>query len=257
MSKANNKDWKLQIIDQLDEFASSIGDNLDQIADYFFADDGQANLTADAMRQFHLSGDFKGGTITAFELGKYFGYWTDNWKKLFHHRGGFEELSEAHSKITETMEGFNLFPKSALPESAHEILMGLLSILSEILDPETLERARANSSKFDSIHDSVMEFIELQPESERSAFRKGYRQAMANEATDSNGNPLAPDKVSTLLPYLRPLARDAGYSAESLQELIDLMCGCQITGSHDGFAKRLQRKKASLRGKGRPKKRPE
>jgi len=257
MSGYNPKNWKWQVVDEIDSFLRRIDPGGEEAWELLLEDEGQMNLLWDAMRPFFPSNRLNlGDELTAIELGRLFGHWRSIWIALLVSNVLRERLAETHRKVVEARDKIDVILNEHLPEAMNGIQTSMVHLLAVTNDPAFLDAIRENDKPFEILSKSVREFAYSQPHEEREAFMTGYGQALSAQAIGENGSAKMPDKLAQLLVFARPFAIRARLVTSDFQEGIDQLAGSPITGHPETFAKRLQRRKASIRGKGRPTKKP-
>jgi hypothetical protein len=253
MIEGKSKDWKMQVVDEIDSFIQRIDPVGKEAWDLLLEDEGQVNLSWDAMRPFFPTNKLKpGDELTAIELGRLFGHWRSLWIALLVSNMLSERLAESHRKVVEARDRIDVILSKHLPDAMNGIQTSMVHLMAVTNDPALLDAIRENDKAFDALSKSVREFVYSQPHDQREAFMTGYGQALSAQTVDENGSAKMPDKLAQLLVFARPFAIRAKLVASDFQERIDQLAGSRITGHPESFAKRLQRRRASLRGKGRP-----
>jgi hypothetical protein len=253
MSTAENKDWKLQVLDALDDFMRRADPEREASSTLLLEDEGQENLWQEAIRSIFPTSQFRrGDALCALELGRLFGHWQCLWKTLIISPVYSEILTASHAQAVELRDKIDSILAERKPEAIKGIETGLFHLLAAITDPAFIPKARENRRKFEGVCDSVMQFAGRQDAGERDEFLSGYREALASSPIDDRGVPKIPNILAMLLAFSRPFAVRAGLSAADFQEGIDQLANANITGNPERFSKHLQRRKASVRGKGRP-----
>lgn len=247
------QDWKWQVVDSLDEFAQDTDPGREQSTQLLLEDDGQINLVIDALKQVFPTSRFRrGDELTALELGRIFGHWCYLWETLISSQTYLAALIEAHAETVNLRDKIDSILAEHLPEAMKGIETGIFHLLAEMNDPAFITSARGRKREFQALRTAVFQLANYQQPSERDPFLKGFGEAIASCPLDENGLPNNPGKLQTLLAVVRPYAVRGGLSSSDFQHAIDELNGSMITGHYDGFAKHLQRRNASLRGKGRP-----
>lgn len=257
MSADAEKDWKWQIVDELDNFVTGIDPDGEGARELLLEDEGQVNLVWDAIKPFFPTNRFKpGDKLTAIELGRFVGHWRNLWIAMIVTKGLRERIAESHNKIVEARNKIDVILVEHLPSALNGIGTSICHILAVTNDPVSIDLIRKKDKDFQTLAASVRQFVYQQPHDEREAFMKGYGQALSAQTIEEDGSPKTPNHLAQLLAFCRPFAIRAELAACDFQEHIEKIAGRRITGHPEAFAKHLQRRKASLRGKGRPAKNP-
>lgn len=257
MSGYDPTDWKWQVIDKIIAFVNSVDPAGDEARDLLLEDEGQVNLAWDALRPLFPTNRFRpGDELTAIDLGRLFGHWRSLWITLTISQFLRERLAASHSVVVGVRDKIDAVLQEGMPEAMKGIQTGIFHLLSAMTDPTQVDAIRKSDKRFEALALAVREMSYCQVAADREAFMKGYGQALTCSPMDEDGSPKMPNKLAQLLMLCRPFAIRAGLAASDFQEGIDFFAGASITGNPEGFAKHLQRRKASLRGKGRPPKKP-
>ncbi len=220
-------------------------------------DEGQVNLAWDALKPLFPTCRFRtGDELTAIELGRLYGHWRSLWIVITVSESIMAKMSETHQMAVEIRNKIDTFCAKHFPDASTGVDAGIFHLLSSTNDPTLIEAIRAKDVQFQSLAFNIREMSYRQPANEREGFMKGFDQAFACVAIDCNGAVCSPDKLAQLLVFCRPFAVRAGLAASDFQEALEFIGGQQTTGTAESFTKRLQRRKASLRRKGRPRAKP-
>lgn len=253
MNMEKGQDWKWQVIDKVIEFIQAVDPGGEEASDLLLEDEGQLHLAWDAMRPLFPTNRFKpGDALTAIELGRLFGHWRSLWIVLTISEVLRTRLAESYLAVTEIRDKIDSILTEHMPEAKQGIQTGVLHLLSVTSDPSLIDAIRNHDKEFEALALSVREMSYVQNAVERENFMKGYGQALSCAPLDESGEIKTPNKLAQLLMFCRPFAIRAGLAACDFQEGIDFFAGARITGNPEGFSKHLQRRKASLRSKGRP-----
>lgn len=258
MNDDAHQDWKWQVVDQIDRFLEQIAPEWNEVSEFLLEDEGQVNLAWEAIKPFFPTNRFKPGEkLTAIELGRFFGHWRCLWIAFTISKTLHDRYEQSHRVAVEARDKIDTIMLENYPDAIDGIKTSVDHLLAVTTDPAFIDTIRNNDKKFEDMAKAIREFAGMQPEKERYAFMQGYSQALRAEVLDEKGLPLISDNLAALLAFCRPFAIRAKLAAKDFQEQIDKLAGSRITGHPESFAKRLQRRNASLRGKGRPsKKRP-
>jgi hypothetical protein len=253
MNMEKGKGWLLEILDEAEKFTDSIGPDTRAAAEILLGDDGQLNLVWDALKPLFPTCRIKSGDkLSAIEVGRLVGHWSSIWRFMVTSLSYLETLRERHRDLTEVNDKLAELLSHPSIEMDKSLEGSPLVLLETMTNPALVEAAIANNRQFGALLDGIISFVKLQPAHECNDFMKGYREALSSSPFDEKGLPSEPDKLALLLVFCRPAAIREEMTAISFQKGIDQLVGASVTGNPERFSKRLQRKRAGLRTKGRP-----
>lgn len=257
MSGYDPNDWKWQVFDKFEEFIDSVYKIDESAVKIFLSDKGQVNLAWDSVRHlFPLSHFQNGDILTAIELGKLIGGYHSLWSVLLASTAYYERLTRAAADVKSLRVQIDTILAKSMPNAMQGPATGIIHLLEAMMSPTMIDAVRANRKRFETVLGSVFELVRAQEPAEFRSFMSGYGAAFACCPIDVNGLPIGSDKMAAMVAICRPFLMKQGYSATDLQDCVDGFLQAPLTGHPERFAKHLQRRKASLRGKGRPAKKP-
>ncbi|OYV04052.1 MAG: hypothetical protein CFE26_18955 [Verrucomicrobiales bacterium VVV1] len=257
MSGYDPTDWKWQVCDLVEGFLAGFGPGRDDACTLMLEDEGQVNLMWDAIAPLFPTNRFRSGDgLTAIEAGRFFGHWESLWRTIIESVAVLERLTESNRTIVEIRDKIDTVLGEHMPEAIKGVETGVFHLLASATDTDFVRDARDKPEVFERLRADVLHLVHKQNSSDKEAFLSGYGESVGRSTIDENGQPRNQDKLAMLLAFTRPYAKRADFTAGEFQDAIDQLANAQITGNPERFAKHLQRRKASLRGKGRPWKKP-
>lgn len=255
MSAAEGKDWKWEIVDALDEFTESVSAIDARALEILLCDEGQLNIVWDSIRHLFPESRIRpGDELTALETGKLVGGFHSLWSAMLVNVEYHERLSKAAAETTAMRKRIDVVVESIAPGSSLGPDTGFIHLLESLATTEMIDAVRANRKRFETVIGTIFDFVRARKSEDFNAFMKGYGVAFACCPIDANGLPVGANRMAALISIFRPFLIKLGLSATDLQNCLDSCLPENEAPDMGRLSKYLQRRKAPLRRKGRPKK---
>lgn len=253
MSIESGEGWKWEVLCSLEDFSGSVCKIDEAALAILLSDDGQINIVWDSIRHLFPENRFRPGDIlTALELGRLVGGFHSLWSAMLANAAYHERLLKAAVETTALRERIDVLLATIEPEAMQGPATGIIHLMEALTTPAMIDAVRANRKRFESALGTIFEFVRAQDSEEFKEFMTGYGAAFAHCPIAENGLPIGSNQMAALISIFRPFLIKLGYSATDLQICLDSCLPANEAPHIDRLSKYLQRKKAPLRGKGRP-----